>query len=233
MAQSEVEGLRALKSGFLYFTIADLITIAAYLITIAAGVPYPAVLFPALLLVSPKFTIVIGTAVVASILSTIAAAIMLYAGISMIRPGFRALANLDNRFKISYTGIILLIIGWVVLMIELLITTGSYIMIGRFVSKIGASSAGIAYGSLIPYNIRVLLHYIGVLIDSLVLVGVLIVFVGDILALVIGGIRLGSKYNEGLFTAAGILFILGVLGFISPLLMYIGLGRVLKRLSTQ
>ncbi|MFB6490280.1 MAG: DUF973 family protein [Thermoproteus sp. AZ2] len=135
--------------------------------------------------------------------------------------------------KTSYTGTTLLIIGWVVLMIELLITTGSYIMIGRFVSKIVASSAGVAYGSLLPYNIRVLLHYIGVLLDSLVLVGGLITFVGVILALMIGGIRLGKKYNEGLFTAAGILSILSVLGFISPLLMYLGLGRVLKRLGTQ
>ncbi|MFB6490279.1 MAG: DUF973 family protein [Thermoproteus sp. AZ2] len=85
-------GLRALRSGFLYFIIAGLIAIAA-------GVFYPAALVPVVMLVSPKITIVIGTAVVACILSMIAEAIMLYAAISMIRPGFRALANVDNRFK--------------------------------------------------------------------------------------------------------------------------------------
>jgi hypothetical protein len=135
--------------------------------------------------------------------------------------------------KTSYTGTTLLIIGWVVLMIELLITTGSYIMIGRFVSKIVIGSAGVAYGSLLPHYISVLLYYIGVLLVSLALVGGLIAFVGNILALVIGGIRLGKKYNEDLFTAAGIIFIFGGLWFISPLLMYLGLGRVLRKLGTQ
>jgi hypothetical protein len=124
---------------------------------------------------------------------------MLYAIFGKIRPGFRALANLDNRFKISYTGTTLLIIGLIISIIS------GFIM-----------GLGMVHDGLVVYYIAVL-----------------ILFVGVILAFVIGGIRLGSKYNEGLFTAAGILSILGVLGFISPLLMYIGLGNVLKRLSTQ
>ncbi|MFB6470652.1 MAG: DUF973 family protein [Vulcanisaeta sp. AZ3] len=140
-----------------------------------------------------------------SILLIIAAAITLYAVISMIRPGFRVLANVDNRFKISYTGTTLLIIGLIIGIIGFLILIGEAAM----------GSAGATYGS------------------SVAGIAVLLIYVGNILAFVIGGIRLGSKYDKGLFTAAGILFILLGLGFIGPLLMYLGFRDVLKRLGAR
>jgi len=196
MAQSEVEGLRALRSGFLYIIIAGLIAIVGGVMFIPA----------ASMLASSEFTTAIGTMVVAGILIIIALAIMLYAIFGKVRPGFRALANLDNRFKISYTGTTLLIIGLAIGIIGFLILIGGATM----------DSASVIYSGLVVYSIAAL-----------------IVYVGNILALVIGGIRLGRKYNEGLFTVAGILFIFGGLGFISSLLMYIGLGSVLKRLGAQ
>jgi uncharacterized membrane protein len=74
------------------------------------------------------------------------------------------------------------------------------------------------------------------------LIGAIIAWIGNILTFIVGAFLLYSKYQNSLYMAASILFILdialfsvnlsGILALVGYVLMYIALGDTINKLST-
>jgi len=73
-------------------------------------------------------------------------------------------------------------------------------------------------------------------------IGAIIALIGNILTFVVGAFKLQSRYQNSLYMAAGILFVIGIafllVGFsgiltlVGYVLMYIALGDTINKLST-
>jgi uncharacterized membrane protein len=77
---------------------------------------------------------------------------------------------------------------------------------------------------------------------GVIIISGIIAFIGNILTFVVGAFKLHGKYQNSLYMAAGILFVLdialllvgfsGILTLVGYILMYIALGDTINKLST-
>jgi hypothetical protein len=218
----EISALRTLRDGFLYLLIAVIVGIAtalAGLLSIIAALGFMAA--------APHrpFAGVIGVAVTLLVLSLVAVGVMLYAIFGKIRPGMRQLSEVDNGFRISYTGTTLMLVGLIIVALGL-------IVIAAVSATVDSSpeAKGVTVLSGLALTLGVLL------------IGGIIAFVGNILTFVVSAFKLHSRYQNSLYMAAGILFVLdiasflvgfpGILSLVGYILMYIALGDTMNKLST-
>ena len=214
--------MRTLRSGFLYLLVAVIVGIVAVLaglLSIIAALGF----MPA----APHrpFAGVIGAVALLLVLSLVAVGIVLYAIFGKIRPGMRQLSEVDNGFHISYTGTTLMLVGLVILALGLIVTATVFAAAGSSPEAMGGTILG---GLALA---------LGVL-----LIGGIIAFIGNILTFVVGAFKLHSRYQNSLYMAAGILFVLdialflvgfsGILTLVGYILMYISLGDTINKLST-
>jgi hypothetical protein len=208
----EISALETLRSGFLFLLVAvimGIVAVLARLISIPHG--------------PSAFAGVISAVATLLILLLVAVGIALYAIFGKIRPGMRQLSEVDSRFRISYTGTTLILVG-LVIMVPVLIVL----------------AAELAAAGSLPEAMRGAV--IGGAIIALLLIGGIIVLIGYVLAFVVGAFTLQCRYQNSLYMAAGILFILdialflvnlsGILALVGYVLMYIALGDTINRLST-
>jgi hypothetical protein len=210
--KNETSALRELKSGFL------LIIIAA-----AVGSAATAFLFITLALITVSYWLPSTSAAVGSaaafllILLLAAAGTALYAVFGKIRPGMRRLSEVDGRFRICYTGTTLMLAGLVIMAPALIVLATEFAAAGSSPEALrGASAGGLA---------------------PLLLVGGTAVWIGNVLTFAVGAFKLRSRYQNPLYAAAGVLFVIdiallfvgfsGVLTLVGYMLMYIALKRTL------
>ena len=112
----EISALRTLRSGFLYLLVAVIVGIVAALaglISIIAAFGF----MPAAPHGPSAFAGVIGAVATLLVLLLVAVGIVLYAVFGKIRPGMRQLSEVDNGFRISYTGTTLILVGLVIMVL--------------------------------------------------------------------------------------------------------------------
>jgi hypothetical protein len=218
----EISALRTLRSGFLYLLVAVIMGIVAALaglISIIAAFGFMAA--------APHgpsaFAGVIGTVILLLVLSLVAVGIVLYAIFGKIRPGMRQLSEVDNGFRICYTGTTLILVGLAILVLGLVVFAITILTSLYFTSPTVASG-----GFMLALGV--------------IIISGIIAFIGNILTFVVGAFKLHSRYQNSLYMAAGILFILdialllvgfsGILSLVGYILMYIALGDTINKLST-
>ena len=220
----EISALRTLRSGFLYLLVAVIVGIVAALAGLLSIIA--AFGFMAAAPHGPSaFAGVIGAVAFLLVLSLVAVGIVLYAIFGKIRPGMRQLSEVDNGFRICYTGTTLMLVGLVILVLGLIVLAAVF------------AAAGFSPEALRGTVVSGLILALGVL-----LIGGIIAFIGDILTFVVGAFKLHGKYQNSLYMAAGILFVVdialllvgfsGILTLVGYILMYIALGDTINKLST-
>jgi hypothetical protein len=220
----EISALRTLRSGFLYLLVAvivGVIAVLAGLLSIIAAIGF----MPAAPHGPSAFAGVVGAVVLLLVLSLVAVGIVLYAIFGKIRPGMRQLSEVDNGFRICYTGTTLMLVGLVILVLGLIVLAAVF------------AAAGFSPEALRGTVVSGLILALGVL-----LIGGIIAFIGDILTFVVGAFKLHGKYQNSLYMVAGILFVVdialllvgfsGILTLVGYILMYIALGDTINRLTT-
>jgi hypothetical protein len=154
-----------------------------------------------------------------------AVGIALFAIFAMIRPGMRQLSEVDSGFRICYTGITLLLVGHVILLLGLIVL----VAVSATASFLPKATGDTVLGGL-------------TLTLGVPLIGAIIAWIGNILTYVVGAFLLYSKYQNSLYMAAGILFVLdialllvgfsGILTFVGYILMYKALDNTINKLNT-
>jgi hypothetical protein len=198
----EISALETLGSGLLYLLFAAIINIAAALVRLHYAVAANAVIF---------YIMAVGIA--------------LFAIFAMIRPGMRQLSEADNRFRICYAGIALLLVGYVISLLGLIVL----VAVSAAAGFLPRATGGTAVGDL-------------TLALGVPLIGAIIAWIGNILTFVVGAFLLYSKYQDSLYMAAGILFVIdiatslvgfsGILTLVGYILMYKALDNTINKLST-
>jgi len=162
----------------------------------------------------------------AGLLYIIAVGIMLYTIFAMIRPGVRQLSEVDNGFRISYTGTTFMLVGLAILVLGLIVLAAVSAAAGSSPEAIGGTVvSGLTLALGVP------------------LIGAVIAWIGNILTFVVGAFKLYSRYQNSLYMAAGILFVLdiasllngffgNILSLVGCILMYIALDDTINKLST-
>jgi hypothetical protein len=155
-----------------------------------------------------------------------AVGIALFAIFAMIRPGMRQLSEVDSGFRICYTGTTLLLVGHVILLLGLIVL----VAVSATASFLPKATGDTVLGGL-------------TLTLGVPLIGAIIAWIGNILTFVVGAFLLYSKYQNSLYMAAGILFVLGIafllVGFsgiltlVGYILMYKALDNTINKLSTE
>jgi hypothetical protein len=219
----EISALRTLRSGFLFLLVAVIVGIVAVLaglISIIAAFGFVAA--------APHgpsaFAGVIGAVATLLILLLVAVGIALYAIFGKIRPGMRQLSEIDDGFRISYTGTTLILVGLVIMVLGLIVVVAVFAAAG--------SSPETMRGAVIG----------GLTLFGVLVIGAIIALIGNILTFVVGAFKLQSRYQNSLYMAAGILFVIdvalllvgssGILTLVGYVLMYIALGDTINKLST-
>jgi len=137
----------------------------------------------------------------------IAAALLMILSFVFLRRGYRALKGISKEFSSPYTGVNMFFIGLLVIIL------GSIIIIplALFSSSAIALSIGII---------------------AVLVIGLILAFIGEILALIVGPFRLGTYFNKSTFRTAGIMMIIGLfVPFISiagVVLIYSAANSVLR-----
>jgi hypothetical protein len=219
----EISALRTLRGGFLFLLVAVIVGIVAVLaglISIIAAFGFMAA--------APHgpsaFAGVIGAVATLLILLLVAVGIALYAIFGKIRPGMRQLSEIDDGFRISYTGTTLILVGLVIMVLGLIVVVTVFAAAG--------SSPETMRGAVIG----------GLTLFGVLVIGAIIALIGNILTFVVGAFKLQSRYQNSLYMAAGILFVIdialllvgssGILTLVGYVLMYIALGDTINKLST-
>ncbi|MFZ8842174.1 MAG: DUF973 family protein [Pyrobaculum sp.] len=244
MRNVEISALRTLRSGFLYVLVAVIVGVVAALaglLSIIAALGYRpagsgffyllvAVIVGAALGCTPAaphgpsaFAGVVGAVVLLLVPSLV---IVLYAIFGKIRPGMRQLSEVDSVFRICYTGTTLMLVGLAILVLGLIVLAAVF------------AAASFSPEALRGTVVSGLILALGVLLIG----GIIAFFIGDILTFVVGAFKLHGKYQNSLYMAAGILFVVdialllvgvsGILTLVGYILMYIALGDTISRLST-
>jgi Conserved within P. aerophilum len=224
MRNVEISALRTLRDGFLYLFVAvimGIVAVLAGLLSIIAAFGF--------MIAAPHgpsaFAGVIGAVVLLLVLSLVAVGIALYAIFGKIRPGMRQLSEIDDGFRISYTGTTLMLVGLVILVLGIIVLAAAFAAAG-FSPE---ATWGTALGGLI-------------LALGVLLIGFIIGLIGNILTFVVGAFKLHSRYQNSLYMVAGILFVVdillmflgfgGILTAVGYILMYMALGDTINKLST-
>jgi hypothetical protein len=215
----ETSALKALRSGFFYLFIAMTMLNAVAGVNVIFTFTYVPSLAGVMLIFIT--TLLLGFIIV-----------FLYAVFGKIRPGMRQLSEVDNGFRICYTGTTLMLVGLAML-------------------AFGAG-IGIMVGVAMATRFAEMENVIGmVLALGWFYASYIIAFVGYLLAFVVGAFKLYGKYRNPLYMATGILFVLNI--FLTPIglrkldailtlvglgitaisyfLMYIALGDTIKKLT--
>jgi len=210
----EISALRTLRDGFLYLLVAVIMGIVAAFGFIVAVPHGPS-----------AFAGVVGTVATLLILLLVAVGMALYAIFGKIRPGMRQLSEVDNGFRICYTGTTLMLVGLVIVVLGIIVLAAVF------------AAAGFSPEALRGTVVSGLDLALGVL-----LIGGIIAFIGHIMTFVVGAFKLHGKYQNSLYMAAGILFVVdivlllvgiyGILTSVGYILMYIALGDTINRLTT-
>ncbi len=218
----EISALRTLRDGFLYLLIAVIVGIVAALAGLLSIIA--AIVLKAAAPHGP-FAGVVGAVAFLLVLSLVAVGMALYAIFGKIRPGMRQLSEIDNGFHISYTGTTLMLVGLAILVLGLIVLAAVF------------AAAGFSPEAHRGTVVSGLILALGVL-----LIGGIIAWIGNILTFVVSAFTLHSRYQNSLYMAAGILFILdialflvgfsGILSLVGYILMYIALGDTINKLST-
>ena len=221
MQGAEASALKTLRSGFFYLS-------AAMTVLTAVVASAPAVF---ICISSLAGMVVMVISAVALLLAT--AVLLLYAIFGKIRPGMRQLSEVDNGFRICYTGTTLMLVGLAMLAFG----AGIGMMIG---AALAATLVGVENAALM------------VLALGWFYASYANTFIGYVLTFVVGAFKLYGKYRNPLYTAVGILFVISIfltfaglrmLNAASTLaglgtaaagyvLMYIALGGTIKELTT-
>jgi len=219
----EISALETLRDGFLFLLVAVIVGIVAVL----AGLIFIIAAF-GFMAAAPHgpsaFAGVIGAVATLLILLLVAVGIALYAIFGKIRPGMRQLSEIDDGFRISYTGTTLILVGLVIMVLGLIVVVAVFAAAG--------SSPETMRGAVIG----------GLTLFGVLVIGAIIALIGNILTFVVGAFKLQSRYQNSLYMAAGILFVIGIafllVGFsgiltlVGYVLMYIALGDTINKLST-
>jgi hypothetical protein len=222
----EIWALRTLRRGFLYLLVGIIIYVIAEMHVIAEGAGYlfSVYLFDAL--IEPAG--IMDAWIVYGLLTLVYLVISLYAIFAIIRPGMRQLSEVDSGFRICYTGATILLVGLV------MYVPGFIVLVAVFAAAGSSPEAtwGTALGGLI-------------LMWWALFIGFIIGLIGGILTFVIGAFKLHSRYQNSLYMAAGILYVIdillmflgfgvigGILSAVGDILMYIALGDTINKLST-
>jgi hypothetical protein len=219
----EISALKTLRSGFLFLLVAVIVGIVAVL----AGLIFIIAAF-GFMAAAPHgpsaFAGVIGAVATLLILLLVAVGIALYAIFGKIRPGMRQLSEIDDGFRISYTGTTLILVGLVIMVLGLIVVVAVFAAAG--------SSPETMRGAVIG----------GLTLFGVLVIGAIIALIGNILTFVVGAFKLQSRYQNSLYMAAGILFVIdialllvgssGILTLVGYVLMYIALGDTINKLST-
>ena len=211
---AEMSALRTLRSGFLFLLVAVIMGIVAVLVGLIS-IPHGA----------SAFTGVIGAVATPLTLLLVAVGIALYAIFGKIRPGMRRLSEIDDRFRISYAGTTLILVGLVKMVLGLIVVVAVFAAAGSSPEAMRGAEIG------------------GLTLFGVLVIGAIIALIGNILTFVVGAFKLQSRYQNSLYMAAGILFVIGIafllVGFSGiltlvgyVLLMYIALGDTINKLST-
>ena len=218
----EISALRTLRDGFLYLLIAVIVGVVAALAGLLSIIA--AIVFKAAAPHGP-FAGVVGAVTFLLVLSLVAVGMALYAIFGKIRPGMRQLSELDSGFRICYTGTTLMLVGLAILVLGLIVLAAVF------------AAAGFSPEAHRGNVVSGLILALGVL-----LIGGIIAWIGNILTFVVSAFTLHSRYQNSLYMAAGILFILdialflvgfsGILSLVGYILMYIALGDTINKLST-
>ncbi len=115
----EISALRTLRDGFLYLFIAVIMGIVAVLAGFISIPHGPSV-----------FAGVISTVATLLILLLVAVGIALYAIFGKIRPGMRQLSEVDNGFRICYTGTTLMFVGLVIMVLGIIVVVAVFAAAG-------------------------------------------------------------------------------------------------------
>jgi len=155
-----------------------------------------------------------------------AVGIALFAIFAIIRPGMRQLSEVDSGFRICYTGTTLLLVGHVILLLGLIVV----VAVSATASFLPKATGDTVLGGL-------------TLTLGVPLIGAIIAWIGNILTFVVGTFLLYSKYQNSLYMAAGILFVVdialllvgfsGILTLVGYILMYKALDNTINKLSTE
>jgi len=210
----EISALRTLRSGFLFLLVAVIMGIVAVLVGLIS-IPHGA----------SAFAGVIGAVANLLTLLLVAVGIALYAIFGKIRPGMRRLSEIDDRFRISYAGTTLILVGLVKMVLGLMVVVAVFAAAGSSPEAMRGAEIG------------------GLTLFGVLVIGAIIALIGNILTFVVGAFKLQSRYQNSLYMAAGILFVIGIafllVGFSGiltlvgyVLLMYIALGDTINKLST-
>jgi hypothetical protein len=214
----EISALRTLRSGFLFLLVAVIMGIVAVLVGLIS-IPHGA----------SAFAGVIGAVATLLNLLLVAVGIALYAIFGKIRPGMRRLSEIDDGFRISYTGTTLILVGLVIMVLGLI----GVVAVFAAASSSPETMRGAVIGAVIG----------GLTLFGVLVIGAIIALIGNILTFVVGAFKLQSRYQNSLYMAAGILFVIGIafllVGFSGiltlvgyVLLMYVALGDTINKLST-
>lgn len=215
----ELDALNMLKTGFLYILVATLLAIIGIFVGLASIFAVVGAVFehPFHYVASAA-----GASAVFFILLLISAAVSLYAIFGKIRPGMRLMSQIDRGFDICHTGTTLMLVGLIVVILGLIT--------GLLVIGAGAAAA-------MPFSA---LSGVFVILGA-VFIGGIVILIGGILAFIVGAFKLYGRYNNTLYIAAGILYVVdlalafvgvgGILSLVGTILMYVALKETIEKIS--
>ncbi len=128
------------------------------------------------------------------------------------RAAFRSLSRVDGNFSTPLSLSFGLYVGFILLCAGLVAAMGSLLPAGS-----SGTSGAVALGLL-------------ALTGFLLLGAVIALIIGEV-GLLIGVWRFGSRYDEGLFRAAAILYIIPIAAIVAPILVYLGANAVERKIS--
>lgn len=128
------------------------------------------------------------------------------------RSAFRSLASIDSNFHSPLSLSFALYIGFALFMVGLGLVLGSLI-------------GPLPKGTVLSGNL------VALALGGLLLFGGAIALLIGLVGLLLGIWRFGSRYDEGLFKAAAILYIIPVVDIVAPILIYLAANSVEKKLA--
>lgn len=149
-------------------------------------------------------------------------AIVTLVSMFFLRSGFKTLYSHDKEFSTPLTGITLIFVGLIIVAI------GAFVLVALLLSMLPG-----LLQSPPTYSIGSITTLVGV--GLIVVLGAILLFIGVILGLLIGFHRLAVKFDDGLFDAAWVLYIISFffapIGLVAAYLSYAASNRTVRRID--
>lgn len=204
-ASSEINALRSIRTFSLLSIFAfalDAVAIIFVFATFSKLISSFVAVSPA----SPAAYANLGIELAMGVLGLVSAILMLLSFV-FLRRGYRVLKGMSEEFSSPYTGVNLFFIGLLVVIV------GSVALIPLIAVHVSAAAVSIG-------------------IIAVLIVGLILAFIGEILAIIVGPFRLRTYFNKPTFGTAGIMMIIGIfIPFISiagVVLMYSASNSMLR-----